>query len=90
MDLRYDLTVTPPRAGDLELGGWPWLPRMIDKARATYHGNPGTFAHPCGRDRGLLAQMSISVEEFKTVIDETATDGEVVERITALRAARGL
>lgn len=90
MDPRYDLTVTPPRPGDLEAGGWVWLPRMIDKARATYHGNPSTFAHPCGRDRGLLAQMGISVEEFKAVIDTTTSDEEVVERIAALRAEKGL
>lgn len=80
-----DLTVHPPRAGDLELGGWPWLPRMIDKARATYHGNPGSFSHPCPRDRRLLAELGISTDEFKAIIDSTSTDEEVLARVEQQR-----
>jgi len=76
-----DLTVHPPRAGNLELGGWPWLPRMIDKARATYHGNPGSFSHPCPRDQRLLAELGMSVLEFKEIIDSTSTDEEVLARV---------
>jgi len=85
-----DLTVTPPRPGHEALGPWAWLPRMIDKARATYHGNPGNYSHPCGRDRVLLAELRLSVEEFKEIIDRTSTDDEVLAAVEAQRAAKGL
>ena len=85
-----DLTTQPPRAGSLQLGGWSWLPRMIDKARATYYGNPGSYVHPCGRDRMLLSELGISTEDFKTVIDAGPTDEDVLEALVALRQAKGL
>lgn len=87
---RLDLTTQQPRAGDLELGGWNWLPRMIDKARATYYGNPGTYVHPCGRDRMLLTKLGITAEEFKTVIDAGPTDDDVLRALAALRRQKGL
>jgi Domain of unknown function (DUF5069) len=74
----------------VELGGWAWLPRMIDKARATYHGNPGSFAHPCSRDRGLLAHLGISTEEFREIIDGTSSDEAVLAEVHALRDRKGL
>ncbi|HZJ03348.1 MAG TPA: DUF5069 domain-containing protein [Thermoleophilia bacterium] len=84
-----DLRVEKPRPGSDSLGEWPWLPRMIDKARATYHGNPGTYAHPCGRDRMLLSQMGLSVEEFREIIERTSADDEVLAEVEALRAEKG-
>lgn len=81
-----DLTQHPPRPGDVALGGWSWLPRMIDKARAKYHGNPGSFSHPCARDHRLLLELGISTEEFKEIIDTTTTDDEVLMRVEELRA----
>jgi hypothetical protein len=88
VDAQYDLTVTPPRPGDLELAGWVWLPRMIDKARATYFGNPGSFSHPCGQDNLLLTRLGISVEEFRSIIENTSTDEEVAREIESLRMAK--
>lgn len=85
MDAHYDLRVNPPRPGTARLGDWVWLPRMIDKARATYHGNPGTFSHPCSRDRVLLAQLGMSAEEFREIIDRTSSDEEVLAEVHALR-----
>ena len=63
---------------------------MIDKARATYHGNPGSFAHPCSRDRVLLAQLGISTEEFREIIDRTSSDEAVLAELHALRDRKGL
>lgn len=80
-----DLAAHPPRPGSEELGGWPWLPRMIDKARATYHGNPGSFAHPCPRDLRLLSELGLSIEDFKEIIDATATDEEVLALVEERR-----
>jgi len=85
-----DLTAQPPRAGDRKLGPWPWLPRMIDKARATYYGNPGTYVHPCARDRGLLAELGITKEEFKDIIDRAPTDEDVLRELVEMRQSKGL
>ncbi|GAB4259859.1 MAG: hypothetical protein Kow00122_17190 [Thermoleophilia bacterium] len=85
-----DLSAQSPRSGDEQLGGWPWLPRMIDKARATYQGNPGTYKHPCARDQALLADLGLSAHEFRVIIESTTTDEQVLEAVLALRRERGL
>ncbi|GAB4244494.1 MAG: hypothetical protein Kow00129_04100 [Thermoleophilia bacterium] len=82
-----DLTKQQPRPGSEKLGEWAWLPRMIDKARAKYQGNIGEYAHPCGRDRMLLAELGISAEEFREVIENTETDAEVLRALEDRRAA---
>jgi hypothetical protein len=83
-----DLTVEAPRPGHLALGEWPWLPRMIDKARAKYHGNIGTYAHPCSRDLVLLRDLGLTPEEFKEIIDVTSTDEEVLREVQNRRAGK--
>lgn len=35
-----------PRSGDLVIGGYPWLARIIDKARAYSEGNIGDYVYP--------------------------------------------
>ena len=85
-----DLRVEEPRPGNLVLGDWPWLPRMIDKARAKYYGNLGTYAHPCARDLSLLRDLGLTGEEFKEVIDTTETDDEVLREVERLRASKDL
>ena len=39
-----DLTAHAPRGLDAELEGYAWLPRMLDKARATLAGKAGRFS----------------------------------------------
>jgi hypothetical protein len=85
-----DLRVEAPRSGQLALGDWPWLPRMIDKARAKYYGDIGTYAHPCARDLSLLRDLGLTVDEFKEIIDTTDTDDEVLRDVEKLRASKGL
>ena len=85
-----DLRVQDPRPGHLALGDWPWLPRMIDKARAKYHGNIGTYVHPCGRDMVLLRDLGLTPEEFKEIIESTETDDGVLLEIQRRRASMGL
>src|ERR1700722_18429694 len=38
-----DLTAEAPRGLDAELEGYAWLPRMLDKARATLAGTAGSY-----------------------------------------------
>lgn len=73
-----DLTSAEPRGMDETLGGYVWLPRMIDKARAKQAGTLGHFVHPCPVDRTALARMRIDYGTFKRIIQSTQTDEEVL------------
>lgn len=84
-----DLTQQQPRPGSEKLGDWPWLPRMIDKARAKYQGNIGSYSHPCGRDRMLLGELGITAEEFREIIESTESDEQVLAQVEDLRAEKG-
>ncbi len=72
---------------DETLGGYVWLPRMIDKARAKQAGTIGTYIHPCPVDRTALARMRVDYGTFKRIILATSTDAEVLQ---ALREVEGL
>ena len=73
-----DLTTAQPRGMDETLGGYVWLPRMIDKARAKMAGTLGTYVHPCPVDRTALARMRVDYGTFKRIIMATTTDEEVL------------
>lgn len=73
-----DLTTAEPRGMDETLGGYVWLPRMIDKARAKLAGTIGTYVHPCPVDRTALARMRVDYGTFKRIIMATTTDEDVL------------
>ncbi len=73
-----DLTTAQPRGMDETLGGYVWLPRMIDKARAKQAGTLGTYVHPCPVDRTALGRMRVDYATFKRIIMATETDDEVL------------
>ena len=78
-----DLTKEEPRDRDEELGGYRWLPRMIDKARATFAGTNGDYTHPCPGDKAFLAFIKMDPEEFREIIMRTETDDEVLAEMHA-------
>ena len=84
-----DLREQPPRPGHLTLGEWSWLPRMIDKARAKYNGNLGSYSHPCGRDMVLLSELGLTTEEFRDIVVSCPTDEDVLREIEATRTQKG-
>jgi hypothetical protein len=75
-----DLTWEDPRPMDATLAGYPWLPRMIDKARAADAGLlGGYYRYPCPIDLASLALLGIDAQKFceiacKVVNDEDAVD----------------
>jgi Domain of unknown function (DUF5069) len=75
------------RPMDATLGGYPWLPRMIDKARARLAGTLGDMVHPCPVDRMCLARLGIGFAAFTELIRATETDAEVLAGLRALGAA---
>lgn len=76
-----DLTRDFPRSGSQILGGYAWLARMIDKSRAYLEGNLGDYIYPCPIDKELLAELNLTGEEFAEVVEDTATDEEVLQKL---------
>ncbi len=76
-----DLTKTYPRAGDLILGGYPWLARMIDKAQAYNQGTLGDYIFPCPTDNELLSELNTTGTEFAELVARSANDADVLDAL---------
>jgi hypothetical protein len=76
-----DLTKKFPRAGELLLGGYPWLARAIDKARAYNEGSLGDYIYPCPIDKELLAELNLTGFEFAEIVEQCETDEEVLDNL---------
>lgn len=64
-----DLTIAAPRPLDAELEGYAWLPRMLDKARATLAGIQGPTGSAA---RGSEGQLSVTRIDAAPGAGETA------------------
>lgn len=73
-----DLRTCRPRPMEATLGGYPWLPRMIDKARAARAGTLGPYVHPCPIDRTCLALLGLDAHEFGDVVERQRSDDAVL------------
>jgi hypothetical protein len=72
-----NLSSKPPRKPRAELAGVVFLPRSIDKVRATLPGgDPGPYNIP-GFTSGMLEKLGISVEAFTVAVAAAASDDEV-------------
>jgi len=79
-----DLTHEFPRSPLEELGGLPWLPRLIDKVRALQAGTLGGYtAFPCGGDRHFLGVVGVDADQLKALIDSGAGDDEIAQWVNA-------
>src|SRR3990172_4430498 len=76
-----DLTKTYPRPGEQLLGGYPWLARAIDKARAYNEGTLGDYIYPCPIDKELLAELGLTGEELAEIVDQSASDLDVLDQL---------
>ena len=73
-----DLTREVPRSPLEEIGGWPWLPRLIDKVRAKQAGTLGEYTpYPCGADQRFLKTFGIDAAALEAKITGGASDVEV-------------
>jgi hypothetical protein len=82
-----DLTREVPRSPFDELGGMPWLARMIDKVRAEAAGTLGPYTpFPGGINRQFLDVIGIEPDEFRAVVHQAATDQDVVDWLLAHRS----
>jgi quercetin dioxygenase-like cupin family protein len=83
MAVAKDLTVEAPRGLDAELEGYAWLPRMLDKARATLAGTAGSYPFGCPVDHTCMARLGIAPE---VVLDLAARHSDDHAVLDALRA----
>lgn len=83
-----DLTTQVPRSPYDQIGGMPWLARLIDKVRALTAGKIGDYTpFPCGGDKTFLAALGIEADALRAVIDAGKTDAEIVAWVQANKSA---
>ncbi len=70
-----------PRRGRDEYGGYLWLLRVFDKARAAAAGTIHDYIYPCPMDKGVFDRWGISVEEFDAAVRTHTTDEAILEWI---------
>jgi hypothetical protein len=72
-----------PRSGRETLGGFLWLARAFDKARATQNGTLGDYDYPCPLDRGVFDRWGITARAFDAALDSCETDDEILAWVRA-------
>jgi hypothetical protein len=85
-----DLRAGPPRRWNEQIGGIPWLPRLIDKARAEQAGTLGPYLYgQSPMDRSLLRAMGLGHRSFAEIV-AAAPDDDAVLAAIAQRDAQSL
>ena len=73
---------TFPRRGREALGGFLWLARVFDKARASASRTQDGYIYPCPMDRAMMHRWGINTSEFTTAIGERSTDDQILVWLT--------
>lgn len=76
-----DLTKNFPRPGEELLGGYAWLARAIDKAKAYNEGTLGDYIFPCPIDKELMAELNVTGEELAEIVEQYDTDEGILEHL---------
>lgn len=69
---------TFPRRGREAPGGFLWLARVFDKARAKANRTQDGYIYPCPMDRAIMGRWGISPREFTTAIGKHPTDDQIL------------
>jgi Domain of unknown function (DUF5069) len=85
VDTPMDLTLTPPRSPFDTLGGVRWLPRMIDRARASLAGTLGEYDYPTVVDRMLFEFFKTDADAFLGAVRATPKDDDLLAWLLAAR-----
>lgn len=72
-----------PRRAREELGGFLWLLRVFDKARAAQNDTLHDYIYPCPMDRGVFDRWGITSRMFDAALDSCDTDTEILTWIRA-------
>jgi len=68
-----------PRSPRIRVGGYAILGRTIDKCRALVAGNIGEYHFDCPLDNMLFGFKDVKGDDFKSQIEQGASDQEMVE-----------
>jgi quercetin dioxygenase-like cupin family protein len=78
-----DLSVVEPEPFDCVLEGYAYIPRMLDKARATLAGTQGRFMFGCPVDHTCMARLGVTPE---LVLELAAAHDDDRDVLAALQA----
>jgi len=67
-----------PRRGRDEYGGYLWLLRAFDKARAAANGTIHDYIYPCPMDKGVFERWGITAAQFDEAIATHQTDEAIL------------
>jgi len=67
-----------PRRGRAEYGGFLWLLRAFDKARAAADGTLYDYIYPCPMDKGVMERWGFTPAEFDAAVATHRTDDEIL------------
>jgi hypothetical protein len=82
-----DLAHEEPAPMDATLDGYPWLPRIIDKARASQAGTLGTYyRYPCPIDAACLNLLDIDADAFLEIAHGVVDDQAVINDLASIGA----
>ena len=76
-----DLRIHEPRPMDETLDGYAWLPRLIDKARASRAGTLGDLVHPCPVDKKCLSLLGVDAKTFGDIASEHCDDEAILAEL---------
>jgi hypothetical protein len=77
-----------PEPMDAKLDGYPWLPRMIDKARASRAGTLGPYyRYPCPIDAACLDLLGIDADTFRHIANRAINGQAVVDQLVVSGAS---
>lgn len=77
-----DLSHEAPRSGRVKLGEFAWLARLADKVRAEHAGQGGEYVAYCELSMGYLDRAGVSKEQFDSLIEQNATDVQILAYFT--------
>lgn len=69
---------TFPRRGRLPLGGFLWLLRAFDKARAHANNTIDDYIYPCPIDQGMMERWGVTPAEFDILARSCADDASLL------------
>jgi Domain of unknown function (DUF5069) len=72
-----------PRRGREVTGGFNWLVRVFDKARAAKNGTIHDYIYPCPIDRAVFEIWGITSAEFDSALDSCTTDEQILAWVQA-------
>jgi Domain of unknown function (DUF5069) len=82
-----DLAHEDPAPMEATLAGYPWLPRIIDKARASHADTLGTYyRYPCPIDAACLDLLGIDADAFREIASQADDDQAVVDDLARIGA----